>query len=134
MRTEAEISADAKDEQPFSNGTEGYAWQDQWCCECTHDDEATELWCPILTVAILGKTPVEWIEQEWGEHGPTLGDTYHCTEFEQRPDDDGPDDDEPEPEGPGPFDPEMPGQVDIFTVFIEQGLTELAEQCAEVIA
>jgi hypothetical protein len=82
MRTEAEISAAATDGSPFSNGTEGYAWMDNWCGRCLNNDEETELWCPILTVALFGKTPSEWLEQPWGQvkgrpegmTAPSLGD------------------------------------------------------------
>lgn len=126
MKSEAEISAAATDGRPFSNGTEGYGWMAHWCDECTHNDEETELWCPILTVALLGKTPAEWtkrtVESEYGSYD--VIDT--CTEFEQRHDDDGPD--EPEPDPVGPFDPEMPGQVDIFEVFVDKGLAKMADQ------
>lgn len=131
MRTPDEIHAGAIDEPAFSNGTEGYAWQDNWCGQCVHDDEATEKWCPILTEAILGRTPAEWIEQPWqqikgrpeGETAPVPGDRYHCVEFEPREDGDG--NDEPEP-GPR-WDPEMPGQTTIFEVFADQFVTEIAE-------
>ena len=118
MRTEEQIRADAEpDHRAFSNGTEYEIWAGRYCYECVHDDAETEKWCPILTVALLGAWPKEWTR---ATEPYTHVDT--CTEFEQRPDDDGPDDDEPEPDGPGPFDPEMPGEVDIFEVMVEQAL------------
>lgn len=128
MRSYDEIMADAKDKPPFSNGTEGYAWMANWCEDCTKNDEETELWCPLLSVALLGRTPVQWLEQPWqqvkgrpeGVTAPALGDTYHCTEFEERPE--WPGDDDPD-EGPPP-DPSPPpvaeGQVDMFEVFADQ--------------
>lgn len=93
MRTPDEIDAAATEGSPFSNGSEGYAWMDRWCDECANNDEETEKWCPILSVALLGKTPAEWSEKPWqqikgapeGEVAPVLGDTYHCSEFVQAP-------------------------------------------------
>ena len=130
MRTEAEIQADAKPGSPFSNGTEGYAWMGNWCERCTNNDEETELWCPLLTVALLGKTPVEWIEQPWRswndangvEHppAPSLGDKYHCIEFEDRRDPDDGDDPEPEPEPPV-----CEGQLDIVDLYLDAAIDQL---------
>lgn len=123
MRPEAEISASAEDRRPFSNGTEGFAWMGDWCYECVHNDEETELWCPILTVAILGKWPTEWTRRQVGWTSKDSSGSYEvvdtCTEFEERRDP-GPDD-EPE-SGPGPYDPEMDGQTDIFTFIVEDAL------------
>lgn len=135
MRSHDEIDDAAIDKPAFSNGTEGYAWQDNWCSNCKHDDEEREIWCPILGVALMGKTPSEWIEQPWGQVkgqpegvlAPALGDAYHCVEFEPR-DDDG--DEEPEPPEPR-WDPEMPGQTTIFEVFTDQFVTEV-EQAVKV--
>jgi hypothetical protein len=131
MRPEAEIDAAARPGSPFSNGTEGYSWMANWCDECTNNDEATELWCPILSVALLGKTPAEWVEQPWkqikgrpeGEVAPSLGDTYHCTEFVQRPEwHDDPDGDPPPPPDPAP---ECDGQIDLIDVYLPTALDEL---------
>lgn len=134
MRTEAEITADATPERAFSNGTEGYAWMDRWCYECVHNDEATEKWCPILTVALLGKTPVEWVEQPWrqipgrpeGETAPELGGRYVCTEFERRPE---PGDDDPDTGPPTPPDPapEVDGQLDLVDAYLPTALAELTK-------
>ena len=136
MRTYEEAFAAAKDEPAFSNGTEGFAWTGTWCDTCLHDkgtrDGTDEKGCPLIMVALMQRTPVEWIEQPWqqikgrpeGETAPTLGDTYHCTEY--APDDDEGGDDEPDP-GPR-WDPEMPGQTTIFEVFTDQfveGLQQL---------
>lgn len=99
MRTYGEVWEDAKDERPFSNGTEGYAWTDNWCGTCVH--EAGDNECPLLGVALMGRTPIEWIEQPWGQVrgqpegvlAPSLGDTYHCIMHREEGDDGG----EPEP-------------------------------------
>lgn len=90
MRAEDEITADARDGSPFSNGTEGMAWMENWCERCVHDDEERNVFCPLVTVAMLGKTPAEWIE----EKPFSLGDRYTCVEFR---DQDGPGDTEPQP-------------------------------------
>lgn len=123
MRTEEAIAASAVDERAFSNGSEYEIWAGRYCYECVHDDPRIETFCPILSVALLGRWPAEWtrhqVKTRYGQYEAV--DT--CTEFEQPRDDDG--DDEP-PSGPGPFEPEIPGQVDIFTVFVEQGIEQLA--------
>jgi hypothetical protein len=134
-----EAYANAKHKPAFSNGSEGYAWMGNWCDQCSKNDEATELWCPLLSVALLGRTPVEWIEQPWGQvagrpegqTAPRLGDTYHCTAFSPR--DDGDDDGEssPEPDPLPTFAAEMPGQVDIFSLFADD-IAEQAEQTTRV--
>lgn len=129
MRPEAEITASAREGSPFSNGTEGYAWMAEWCDECVHNDEETEKWCPILTVALLGKTPAEWVEQPWkqikgrpeGETAPVLGGKYECTEFQQRPDPGDEDDDPPPPE---PV-PDCDGQLDLIDAYLPTALAEL---------
>ncbi len=66
----------AEDTMPFSNSTDGYAWTDRWCGRClknTNDD------CPLLTVALLGKTPFGWIEM----HGQDLVWRYLCAEYQE---------------------------------------------------
>ncbi len=130
MRSYDEAYAAAADRSPFSNGTEGYAWTARWCDTCVNDrgsrDGTDPAGCPLLMVALTGRTPVEWIEQPWkqivgrpeGQTAPTLGDTYHCTEYVE----DGGDGD-PTPE-PGP-DPEVSGQMTIFEVFADQFVAEI---------
>lgn len=124
MKTYDEAYAAAADRRPFSNGTEGCAWEENWCARCVHDAEFRRTWdgpgCPLMQVALMGRTPVEWIDQT--ENGHRLGDTYHCTEFRDK-DDNGGEDGEPEP---GPL-PVIDGQVDMFEVFAEQ-ITEQASR------
>jgi hypothetical protein len=130
VRTEDQIQADAAAERAFSNGTEYEIWAGRHCYECLHDNPETGTFCPILTVALLGHWPVEWTRatHNWtvGEHSGSYEVVDTCTEFERRPDD-GPGDDPP-PDRPGPWDPEMPGQVDMFGVFVEQGINDLDRQ------
>ena len=97
MRSYDEIYESATDQPPFSNGTEGYAWQENWCwAPCQQPDEVA--WqryeegkrktppksgtcCPLLLCALLGRTPIEWIDT-WDGDGPyPLGDRWHCLEF-----------------------------------------------------
>lgn len=107
MRTYDEIFEAAREGSPFSNSTEGMSWQWNWCDRCVNDkamrvDDGRPdpvsgvLGCPILGVAMLGKTPSEWIENDWRR----LGDQYHCVEF--RDEDDGPSPEpQPLPDPPG---------------------------------
>lgn len=109
MRTYEEAWEHAVDRRPFSNGTEGYAWMDNWCYRCKNDgDHLDDPGCPLVLVALMGRTPSEWFEQPWGqirgrpegETAPVLGDTYHCAEFRDE-DDDGPREPKPIPDPPG---------------------------------
>jgi hypothetical protein len=116
MRTYEEAFAAARDEPAFSNGTEGYAWQGQWCDRCVHDASVRNgdgSGCPLVMVALMGRTPSEWLEQPWqqvvgrpaGVLAPSLGDTYHCVEFRNE-DDPGP--------GYEPVEPVSPDQLELF--------------------
>lgn len=126
MRSYEEAFAAAKDGPPFSNGTEGYAWLDNWCDQCKHDRGARQgrdEGCPLVLVSLMHRTPVEWIDQT--ANGHRLGDTYHCTEF--APDDEGGGDRDPEPD---PL-PPCEGQVDMFEVFADQ-IVEQVESAVTV--
>lgn len=130
MRTYDEAFAVATDRTPFSNGTEGGAWTSNWCDQCVHDRSARRddvqpdpankglLGCALLAVALMGRTPAEWIDQT--ANGHRLGDTYHCTEFR---DENGGEESEPEPE---PL-PVIAGQVDMFEVFADQIVAQAAQ-------
>lgn len=101
MRAYKEIEESARDEAPFSNGDEGYGWMENWCWRPCHEPdelawqkyEAGErktppksgTGCPLLLLALTGKTPSEWIEQPWIDDLPPV-DRYHCVEF-RGPDD-----------------------------------------------
>lgn len=103
MRTYAQIEADARDETPFSNGTSWEIWATNWCWAPCHNP-AEKAWqdyelgegpepeefpggCPLILAAMMGKTPIEWLEQPGSQD-------YHCIEF-RGPDEDG--DGEPQP-------------------------------------
>lgn len=69
----------AADRPAFSNGFEGDAWMENWCYRCVHEANPDETGaCPLLTIAMAGKTPAEWTEQDRGD----LGNQYLCTKFE----------------------------------------------------
>ena len=132
MRSYDEAWAVAKDQSAFSNGTEGDAWTSNWCERCIHDrsvrsddwppDPANNglIGCALLAVALMGRTPVEWMEQDRRR----LGDQYHCSEF--RDENDGGD------QGPPRWDPEMPGQTTIFDEFADGLLADLTSEVANV--
>lgn len=143
MRSEDEVRADADtDRRPFSNHSEFDIWADRHCYDCVNDDEATERYCPILNVAMLGQGwPAEWTRHHL-KFGPRIEGTDRvevtettaddpagyecvdtCTEFEERRDP-GPDDDEPEPEPP----PVCDGQLDIIDAYLPTALAELTRQ------
>ena len=97
----------AREERAFSNGTEGYAWLENWCGRCVHDKPAREGrdedGCPLILVSLLGRTPIEWIEQRDSSGLIRLGDSYSCMYF--RDEEDGGGDPEPQPI------PDPPGQL-----------------------
>lgn len=82
-----DIERRARDQWPFSNGTEFYEWEENWCGRCLHDAPHRNMGkgsgCPILLVALAAlKTPVEWLEQPPDELGRvSLQDRYHCVHF-----------------------------------------------------
>jgi hypothetical protein len=75
MKTFDEIYDAAEDRPAFSNGTEGDAWMSRWCYECTRDADES---CQLISVAMIGRTPVEWVPDK----PMSLGAQYRCTEFE----------------------------------------------------
>jgi hypothetical protein len=104
MRTYEEAEAASRDKAPFSNSDDGYTWLDNWCGRCIHDSE--ELvnrgeGCPLILIALIGRTPSEWFEQPPDEKGRrSFADRYHCVEFRDR-DDPGGKEPEPIPDPPG---------------------------------
>lgn len=102
MRGYRQIDASATDGAPFSNSTEGDAWTAVWCDNCTHDRPAREGRyedaCPILLVALTGKTPQEFLPMDRFR----LGAQYRCVCFQR--------DRRPAPEPPK----EVDGQLALF--------------------
>lgn len=86
MRTYDEAWDAADNRMPFANGTEGYGWMDAWCSTCWHDigtrDGTDSAGCPLVRVALMGRTPVEWLDGPRDEHGRySIGNQYHCIEY-----------------------------------------------------
>jgi hypothetical protein len=108
LPTYDEAFAKAREGAPFSNADEGYPWLETWCGRCTHDREARTSegpGCPLVMVALMGRTPAEWLDNT--ETGPdgllkpySRSGQYTCVMF--RPEDDpGPDEPKPIPDPPG---------------------------------
>ena len=85
----------AKDEPPFSNSTEYEMWAANWCHRPCQMDKNED--CPLIMTALLGKTPVEWLEQPADQYP---SNAYHCVNFR------GPDERDEEPK-PQPDPPDM---------------------------
>lgn len=100
MRSYVQIDSSATPTAPFSNSTDGYAWIDQWCNRCIHDDKGPDDGCEILLVGLCGKTPAEWLPGD----RLTLGNAYRCTEFKKA---------RRKPEWPATG-TEVPGQLALF--------------------
>lgn len=142
MRTEAEIRQDAADRRPFSNGSEYGIWADRYCwAPCVHDDPDREVFCPVLSVALLGSWPREWTRR-YIKFGKPIEGTNRvevsettkddpaglevvdaCTEFEERRDD-GPDDPDPQPDPP----PVCEGQLDLVDAYLDTAIGELTKE------
>lgn len=75
----------ARDVPAFSKSDEGLAWMANWCDRCTVDapyrSGISPLGCPLIEIALTGRTPAEWLEQP-PDHYPD--DAYHCVEFKPR--------------------------------------------------
>jgi hypothetical protein len=100
--------ARAVDQPAFSNGDEGYAWMDAWCARCVHDGYGPGLdepQCPLLNVAMSGRTPLEWFAQANEDGAYRRDDQYHCVMFRDR--------DDPGGREPEPI-PDPPGQLCLF--------------------
>lgn len=118
----------ALDKRPFSNGDEGYGWMWANCDQCVHDRPARqdhpENGCPLIMVALLDKTPAEWLDQK--QMGPggiqlpfRIESQYHCMYW--RSEDDGPGDGEPTPI------PDPPGQLTLMPREPYEGIRMLAD-------
>lgn len=110
MRTYDEAYAAAREGSPFSNGTEGYGWMENWCERCVHDVDAGKVdgaGCPLVLVALMGRTPSEWLDGPRDEHGRySIQGQYHCVEFRDR--------DDPGPGYEPPPAPPLPGQIELL--------------------
>lgn len=76
MRTYEEAEAAARPGSPFSNSTEHEIWSARWCDRCANDTPAMVdrgEGCPLVLIALLGKTPAEWTRKGLS--------SYRCAEF-----------------------------------------------------
>lgn len=96
--------ARSRDQAPFSNGTEGHGWTETWCARCLRDAPFRNMGkghgCPLILVALIGRTPAEWLDGPRDEQGSySIEDQYHCIEF--RAPGGGGGEPQPKPEPPG---------------------------------
>lgn len=80
-----DILARSRDHRPFSNGTEGYGWTETWCYTCLRDSPFRNMGrgsgCPLVLVALQGRTPAEWIDGPRDEEGRySIEEQYICVE------------------------------------------------------
>jgi hypothetical protein len=104
MRTHEEAMAAATDGTPFSNSTQWELWADRHCFGCKVDTDES---CPLVLVALSGKTPAEWTAPTEQQR---LQSDYDCAEFIPAVDE------KPAPAPPRPPAPAkpLPGQLDLF--------------------
>ncbi len=60
-------------EPPFANGFEGESWMRLWCEDCANDVGRD---CPLVAVALMGRTPLAWDDENPGHLN-----RYVCHEF-----------------------------------------------------
>lgn len=80
MRDFEELFDDSTEGSPFSNSTMGDMWMGQWCENCQEDvaftQGDTENGCPLLALAMIGRTPKEWVKVPGSQD-------YVCSEFKE---------------------------------------------------
>lgn len=116
MRSYDAAWADATDGMAISNNDMWEVWSARWCERCTQDpidvDEQAANGCPLILVALNGRTPKEWTPAKpWG---------YTCSEFEERRD--GEPDPQPEPE-PDPAQDSLDGLVELYVADLRTEVT-----------
>jgi hypothetical protein len=62
----------ADEKPPFANGFEGDMWMSAWCERCAHYED-----CPLILVAVMGRTPFPWVPDEPG----SLTRRYTCARY-----------------------------------------------------
>nr|PZN36780.1 MAG: hypothetical protein DIU59_17890 [Pseudomonadota bacterium] len=71
----------ARPGEPFSTGSEAIEWMSAHCDRCIHDAPTRrgrpEDGCPLTLVALLGRTPAEWVDRP----GRMPADQYRCKAF-----------------------------------------------------
>jgi hypothetical protein len=97
VRPRDELNQYARDERLFANGTEAYAWQENWCRQCHNSVELASRryengerktppkdfpgGCPLLLMSWMGRIPTEWLEQPLVEGLLVLGHQFRCIEY-----------------------------------------------------
>jgi hypothetical protein len=76
----------SRDRPPFANGTEGEGWIESWCNRCLVDapfrNGISPTGCPLIAVALTGRTPAEWLDGPRDEHGRySIAHKYTCVNF-----------------------------------------------------
>lgn len=66
--------ARSHDGRAFANGHEGDAWMGLWCLDCVQDQDQ----CPLIGVALLGRTPAAWQDRD-----PGSLNRYICNEYQE---------------------------------------------------
>lgn len=67
------LLAEARDEPPFASGSDQADWIAANCGTCVHDREQRPggpvgPGCPLVMVALMGRTPAQWVGGEDGGH------------------------------------------------------------------
>ncbi len=47
-----------------SNGTEGWIFEENWCCQCGTNESIRDVQCDININALFGEQPKEWVYDE----------------------------------------------------------------------
>lgn len=81
-----DVFARSRDVPAFCNGDEGYGWMDSWCHRCLRDAPFRNMGkgtgCPIIMVAMLDRTPAEFLDGPRDEQGRySIAHQYTCVEF-----------------------------------------------------
>lgn len=110
----------ARDETAFSNSDMWEHWAERNCYRCSNDGMGIgkdQPQCPLILVALMGRTPAEWTDQT-----PPLGD-FLCIYFRDR--------DDPGGREPRPI-PDPPGQSVMFPREPWTGVRLPADVVAEI--
>jgi hypothetical protein len=77
LLTFEDYEPEADDRPPFPDGFSGEVWMVENCERCAHGENT----CPLLMLAIIGRTPHVWTERT----NATLSHRWHCPEWTPRP-------------------------------------------------
>lgn len=130
MRDHDALYDESIDEPPFSNSTDGDGWIAANCRTCIHDkeqraDKVTGPGCPLLLIAVTGRTPAQWFMGPRDENGRhRIADKYRCIEYRHEDDGPGPEPQPiPTPPGQGELLPREPFEGHRMLTTIPEGVT-----------